>query len=159
MNKISIKKVDKGNFEEFVSLIRRWAKYQKIKIEVPDKAAVIRLKKDGLGKSPKYVAYLGIVEGEPAGFITTFEMYSTFKGLPSLYIEDFFVLEEYRRKGVGKALFGHCIEVARDGGYCRLDWWGLKNSKSAVNFYNKIKPTVLKEQYFRLERDQLKKFD
>lgn len=154
--KMIIKKVDKNNFAEFEDLIGEFARYQKLKI--PEKAAMLRLKKDGQGKNPKYVAYLGTVNDKPVSFATTLMMYSSFKGLPVLYIEDLFVLEEFRRKGMGQQMFEYCVRVAQKKDCCRLDWWGLTKSKSAMNFYKKNKAKKLEEAYFRLEGDQLNKF-
>jgi len=155
-DKIIIKKVNKYNFGKFVELIGEFARYQKQKM--PDKGAMVRLKKDGLTKNPKYEAYLGTINEKFVGFITTMMMYSTFQGLPTLYIQDLFVLEDFRRKGVGQKLFDHCIKIAKKKKCCRLDWWGIKKSKSAMSFYTKNKAKELDTTYFRLEKDQLNKF-
>ena len=155
-DQITIKQVNKNNFDKFVELIGGFAKYQKLK--APDKKAMSQLKKDGLKENPKYEAYLGVVNGEFVGFVTTIMMYSTFQGIPALYIEDLFVLEDFRRKGVGQKLFEHCVKIAKKKKCCRLDWWGLKKSKSAISFYTKNKAKELDETYFRLEKDQLNKF-
>jgi len=155
-DKITIKRVNKDNFDKFVELIGGFAKYQKLK--TPDKKAMSRLKKEGFKKNPKYEAYLGVINGEFVGFVNTIMMYSTFQGMPALYVEDLFVLEDFRKKGVGQKLFEHCIKTAKKKNCCRLDWWGLKKSKSAISFYTKNKAEMLDETYFRLEKDQLNKF-
>lgn len=155
-NKLIIKKVNKNNFYQFVDLIGEFAKYQKIK--VPDKDSMSRLKKDGQGKNPKYKAYLGFWNDQPISFMTTLMMYSSFKGLSVLYIEDLFVLEKFRRLGFGQQMFEYAVKLTQKKRCCRLDWWGLTKSKSAMQFYKRNKAKMLDEAYFRLEGESLDNF-
>ncbi len=156
MKTISIKKVNKNNFKYFENLIAEFAKYQNLKI--PDKVSMKRLKKDGQGKNPKYVAYVGFLDKQPISFMTTLMMYSSFRGLPVLYIEDLFVLEKFRRLGFGQQMFEYAVKTAQKKKCCRLDWWGLTKSKSAMQFYKKNKARMLDEAYFRLEDKTLNDF-
>ena len=54
-----------------------------------------------MGDEPKYEAYLGMLDGKAVGYLIFFMTYSSFLALPTLYIEDIFVLKEFRRRGVG----------------------------------------------------------
>lgn len=155
-NKLIIKKVNKDNFYQFANLIGEFARYQKLK--VPDKNSMLRLKKDGQGRNPKYVAYLGFLDNQPISFMTTLMMYSSFRGLPVLYIEDLFVLEKFRRLGFGQQMFEYAVRTTQKKKCCRLDWWGLTKSKSAMRFYRKNKAKMLDEAYFRLEDENLSHF-
>jgi hypothetical protein len=89
---LSIVNINESNFNDFLFLIDKLAEYEKL--NPPDDQARIRLKKDGLDENPKYEAYLGIVNNEPVAYVIYFFNYSSFLALPTLYIEDIFVLDE-----------------------------------------------------------------
>jgi len=90
-NEFIIEKISETNFNQFIHLLKALANYEKL--DPPDEQAQIRLKKDGLSENPKYEAYLGYVNGKPIGYIIYFFTYSSFLALPTLYLEDIFVLE------------------------------------------------------------------
>ena len=46
------------------------------------------------------------------GYALYFYTYSSFLARPTLYLEDIFVLESFRKKGVGKKLFLECVKEA-----------------------------------------------
>ena len=75
---------------------------------------------------------------EPVGFAVFFHNYSTFLGRTGLYLEDIFVLPEWRRHGLGRALMGHVarIAVTRDCG--RLEWSVLDRNEPAIRFYRAL---------------------
>ena len=113
-SELIIEKITEENFEDFIHLITELAKYEKL--EAPDAQAQKRLKRDGLSKNPKYEAYLGILNDVTIGYIIYFMTYSSFLALPTLYIEDVFILEEYRRKGFGQQMFNFCVKQAKKQG-------------------------------------------
>ena len=59
------------------------------------------------------------------GFALFFHNFSTFLGRAGLYLEDLFVMPEYRGKGYGKALLGRLAQIALERGCGRLEWWCL----------------------------------
>jgi GNAT superfamily N-acetyltransferase len=77
------------------------------------------------------------------GFALFFHTYSTFLTQPGLYLEDVFVLPEYRRQGVGKALMTQTIKIAHDRGCMRLEWSVLDWNQSAIDFYQSLGANIL----------------
>ncbi|WP_310427703.1 GNAT family N-acetyltransferase [Chamaesiphon sp. VAR_48_metabat_135_sub] len=77
------------------------------------------------------------------GFGLFFHTYSTFLTQPGLYLEDVFVLPEYRRQGVGKALMMAVAKIAFDRGCGRLEWSVLDWNQSAIQFYESLGATIL----------------
>ena len=75
-------------------------------------------------------------EGQIVGFALFYTSYSTWKGR-CLYLEDFFVLPEFRRGGIGGKLFREVVEVARERGVKRMDWQVLEWNEPAIGFYKK----------------------
>ena len=89
---------------------------------------------------PRASAEVAIAYGdtEPAGFAVFFHTYSTFLGRSSLYLEDLFVLPEWRRRGLGRRLLRYVarIAVTRDCG--RLEWSVLDSNEPAIGFYRAL---------------------
>ena len=61
-------------------------------------------------------------DGMEVGFALFFHHFSTFLGRAGIYLEDLFVLPEYRGKGYGKALLKRLAEITVERGCGRLEW-------------------------------------
>ncbi len=94
------------------------------------------MQEDGFGSNPIY----GFVVAESAdqiiGASIYYYRYSTWKG-KRLYLEDLIVTNEYRGKGVGKALFETTIEIGREAKCTGMMWQVLDWNESAIDFYKK----------------------
>jgi GNAT superfamily N-acetyltransferase len=54
-------------------------------------------------------------------------------------LEDFFVIPEMRKTGIGEQLFQKTVEIAKEMGVKRMDWQVLDWNEPALNFYRKQK--------------------
>lgn len=91
-----------------------------------------------------FEAIVARVDGEVAGMVLYYMTYSTWKGR-MLYLEDFVVLEENRRDGLGQKLFDAFLERAREL-ECRLTKWQVLDwNEPAIKFYKKNKAIIEKE--------------
>lgn len=77
------------------------------------------------------------VKGQAVGFTLFFHNFSTFLGRAGIYLEDLFVLPEYRGKGYGKALLKNLARIAVERGCGRLEWACLDWNKPSIDFYTK----------------------
>ncbi len=145
--RISIKKVNKKMFEDFFSLLTDMAVYEKI--TPPDKSAKKRLMQDCIGKKPRYEAYLVQSNKKAIGFIILLTTYSSFRAMPTLYIEDIFIIEDFRRKGVGQSLFDFSVKLAKKRKCGSINWWTFNWNTPALNFYKKNKATAMDVTFFR----------
>ncbi len=64
--------------------------------------------------------------------------YSTYSGRSSLYLEDIFVLPEWRGSGVGRELMAYGAGLAKARGYPRLEWSVLDWNEPAIGFYKNL---------------------
>jgi len=152
--KLVIEKLSENNFENFAYLIKKLAEYEDL--TPPDKDAVNRLKKDGLSEDNLFEAYLGRVNDTYVSYVILFKTYSSFIAKPILYLEDIFVLEECRKKGIGQKMFDFCKNKAKEEGCGRMDWCVLDWNKPAINFYKKNKAISIGETHYRLDEEKLK---
>jgi GNAT superfamily N-acetyltransferase len=97
------------------------------------------------GEKPYIEALVAEVEEKIVGFALFFPNYSTFLTKPGIYLEDIFVLPDYRGQGIGKSLLIAVakIAVARDAG--RLEWSVLDWNQPAIDFYEKMGAKLLNE--------------
>lgn len=95
------------------------------------------------GAHPYAEVILAEVSGTVAGFALFFCNYSTFLTKPGLYLEDLFVLPEYRRSGIGTQLLTALAQLAIDRGYGRMEWSVLDWNQPAITFYERMGATVL----------------
>jgi len=83
-------------------------------------------------------AIIAELDKEPAGFALFFYNVSTFEGKCGIYIEDMYVRDEMRNKGIGKSMFSFIGRHALDSGCNRLEWTVLKWNQPSINFYKKL---------------------
>nr|WP_315384609.1 GNAT family N-acetyltransferase [uncultured Sphingomonas sp.] len=74
-------------------------------------------------------------DGTPLGFALFFQNFSTWTGLPGLYLEDLYVTPAARGAGVGKALLRHLADIAVTRGCARFEWSVLDWNQPAIDFY------------------------
>ncbi len=153
MNAPVMEKVCAGNFSEFLSLIRCLAAFEHL--VPPDAAAEERLMADALGKTPRYEAYLAKCGEKAAGYVTFYFTYSTFLARPTLYLEDIFVLENFRGQGIGSHMLGFCRKIARERGCGRMEWMVLDWNEPAIRFYTKSGAKKLGWFVYRLDSENL----
>lgn len=143
MAAIVLEKVDAGNFDEFVDLIRALANFEHL--VPPDLEAVSRLREHAMGSKIYYEAYIARSNGMAVAYLILLETYSSFLAKPTLYVEDIFVLEPYRKKGIGKELFTFCAKKALEKGCGRMEWQALDWNINAIQFYERMGGRHLKE--------------
>ena len=73
--------------------------------------------------------------GREVGFALFFHNFSTFLGRSGLYLEDLFVLPEFRGKGYGKATLKKLAQIAVERGCGRFEWWCLDWNRPSIDFY------------------------
>ncbi len=93
---------------------------------------------DGFGPNPLFKCVLAESEGHIIGFALYYYRYSTWKG-KCLYLEDLYILEPYRKNGVGQLLFDEIIERAKNENCRRINWQVLDWNEPAIKFYEKNK--------------------
>lgn len=141
---------DAGTLE---SLIREMARFEKLEDQ-------LRLNSEGLARSlfdqRSADAFLLEVGGRPVGYAIFFENYSTFEGRSGLYLEDIFILPEFRKQGLGKALFKAVAAEAVRRGCPRLEWACLDWNHPAIDFYRSLKAQPLDQwTVYRLTGEDL----
>jgi GNAT superfamily N-acetyltransferase len=132
-----------GDVPRLLDLIDGLADYEKL--DRPDPGARERLARDAGGPSPRFRTLLADIDGQTVGYAIYFFTYSTFLARPTLYLEDIFVLPDYRGRGAGKALFRAVAAEAVRQECGRMEWQVLDWNQPSIDFYERNGARLMKE--------------
>jgi GNAT superfamily N-acetyltransferase len=126
----------RGDVPLITQLIRELAEYEKLAHTcVADDESVAE---NLFGDHPAAEVVLAFIGEEPAGFALYFENYSTHLSRRGMHLEDLYVREHLRGKGVGRLLLARLAEIAVERGYGRMEWAVLRWNESAIRVYDAI---------------------
>ena len=131
----TIRKAERSDVKTILEFIKGLAVYEKLENEV---VATEELLCEWLFDKKKANVLIAEEDGKPAGFALYFYNFSTFLGRAGIYLEDLFVLPEYRGKGFGKGLITKLADIALEEGCGRLEWSCLDWNTPSINFYKSI---------------------
>lgn len=135
---ITLRSATAADVPQILAFIRGLAEYEKLTHEVDATEATLQATLfPATGKAAAECVLAGW-EGVPAGFALFFTNYSTFLAKPGLYLEDLFVLPEFRGRGLGKALLLHLARLANQRGCGRMEWTVLDWNQPAIEFYESL---------------------
>ena len=133
--------------------IKGIAEYERLEDSV---ATTVEMLEEWLFDKRAAEVLFAMADGTEAGFALFFQNFSTFTGKGGLYLEDIFVLPEYRGRGIGKATMRELARVAVERGYARAEWACLDWNASAIDFYKSLGATPMDEwTVYRLTGDAL----
>ena len=116
------------------------------------------LLRDGFGEQPRFRVLMAEWNGQPAGYAIFFDYYSTFDGRAGLFLEDVYVRDVYRGKGIGKSLLAHIAVIARKEHCFGVRWQLLDWNTPAIDFYKSRGAEMMKEWLtMRVDGEALKK--
>ncbi|MBQ7434878.1 MAG: GNAT family N-acetyltransferase [Oscillospiraceae bacterium] len=125
-----------------LSFIRQLAVYEKMQDQV---VATEELLHEWIFEKQK-AEVIFVCDGDrEVGFALFFHNFSTFLGRAGIYLEDLFVLPEYRNKGYGKALLKKLAQITLERGCGRLEWSCLDWNKPSIDFYLSLGAAAMDE--------------
>jgi len=122
----------KEDIPAILSLIKGIAEYEKLLHEVTATEEILH---DSLFVKKAAEVLLGEKNGKIIGFALFFHNFSTFTGKRGLYLEDLYVLPEYRHLGFGKQFFSELMKIAQERNCGRMEWICLDWNTPAIKFY------------------------
>ena len=143
MENIRIVPAQVADIPVILRMIKALAEYEQLTHEVT--ATEQDLRQSLFGPRPAGEVVLAYNGEVPIGFALFFHNFSTILGKQGLYLEDLFVVPEWRGRGVGKQLFEYVASVADSRQCGRLEWTVLDWNESAIAFYRRRGAHVLDE--------------
>jgi GNAT superfamily N-acetyltransferase len=153
---IEIRSATEADVGILLGLIRDLAVYEKKPVSVVQ-ATEEDLKRDGFGLNRRFEARLAFIDGTPVGFTLFFPDYSTWEGRAGLFLEDIFVAETARRRGIGRALMADLAAIALARDWRRINFRVL-TWNPAREFYHSLGFAHIEEWLpYRIEGEALHK--
>lgn len=126
-----------------VDFVRELAAYEQLSDEVAADEAMLAAAL--FAKEPRVFCMIADYHGEPAGFALWFYTFSTFRGRHGIWVEDLYVRERFRGKGIGGVFLTALAQRCVDEQLGRLEWSVLDWNKSAITFYESTGARLLNE--------------
>ena len=156
MNQIKFRYAEEKDAAKILYFIKELAAYEKMSDEV---IATEELLKEWIFEQKKAEVIFAIVDNKEIGFALFFHNFSTFLGRAGIYLEDLYVMPEYRGKGYGKALLKKLAQIAVERKCGRLEWWCLDWNQPSIDFYLSLGAEAMEEwTVYRIAGDKLTEF-
>jgi GNAT superfamily N-acetyltransferase len=133
---ITIRPATTGDVPIVLDMIKALAEYEKLLHQVVATEDILR--ESLFGSRPAAGVLLAFSGDRPIGFAVHFPTFSTFLGVPGIYLEDIFVLPQWRGRGIGRRLLARVARIAVERGYGRMEWSVLDWNTPAIGFYRKL---------------------
>jgi len=147
---------ERGDCALILSFIRELAKYEKLENEV---VATEELLAEWLFDKRTAEVFFAEADGLEVGFALFFPSFSTFLGKAGLYLEDVYVLPEYRGRGIGTAMLRELAGITAERGYGRFEWACLDWNTRAIDLYRSFGAEPMSDwTTYRLSGDALTEF-
>jgi GNAT superfamily N-acetyltransferase len=151
---ISVRFATARDAEVIVSFVRGLANYEREPEAVEVTPEILRAQMES--DDPPFECLIAEEEGAPVGFALFYRNYSTWRGRPGLFLEDLFVPERHRRKGIASALLKRLAAIAMERGYGRMEWSVLNWNTPAHDFYRSLGAAPMDEwTIWRVSADAL----
>jgi GNAT superfamily N-acetyltransferase len=136
---LSIRPANAADVPTLNTLIHEFAAFERLPIAATE-AGLLR---DGFSESPKFRVLMAEWDGRPVGYALFFDYYSSFEGRAGLFLEDIYVRDQYRGKGIGKVLLTRVASIAREQNCFGVRWQVLDWNAPAIEFYERLGATFL----------------
>jgi GNAT superfamily N-acetyltransferase len=120
--------------ETLNAMIADFAAFERL----PNQSTVETVRKE-LGSNDRVIeTALAFVDGEAVGMAVFFQTYSTFAARRGLYLEDIYVKEDYRNRGIATALLRFIAKWAVERHYARVEFTVLLWNTVAIEFFETL---------------------
>lgn len=134
-----------------MSFIRQLSVYEEMEDSVQATEEFLR---ENLFRKKGAEVLFAVVDKKEVGMALYTAGFAGYLGKQNLFLDTLYVAEEYRREGVGQAIFKKLAEIAKERGYGRIEWICLKENQPGMNFYQKQRANMLDSCVtFRMEED------
>ena len=138
-----VREARESDLERIRQLIVDLATYERVAHEVTTSTEQLRAAL--FAPQPAAHALVAVSDHDVVGFALYFRNFSTWEGVHGLYLEDLYVMPEYRGSGLGKALLLSLAGLAVERGYARLEWAVLDWNQPAIDFYRSLGAVAMDE--------------
>lgn len=153
MASCTIRFAEAADIPAVLQFIHALAAYEKMEDQVIATEDMLR---EWIFEKKKAEILLVLEDETPVGFALFFHNFSTWLGRAGIYLEDLFVLPEYRGRGYGKLLLKKLARIAVQRGCGRLEWACLDWNEPSIAFYKSLGAVPMEDwTTYRVAGDKL----
>lgn len=132
MKEFAIRIANTNDYSKIIGLINEFALFQK----TPEKVTITaeQMKNDG---QLFQCMIAETIAKNIIGFVTYFPVYFSWSG-KAMYVDDLFVKEDFRKKGIGKELLNAVMKVAKEKDCKKVRWQVSDWNTNAIKFYKNL---------------------
>ena len=152
---ITVKRFEREDVEAVLGLLSEFAEYEKLSdyLEVTEE----RIEQAFFADASVVEGLVAFVDEKVAGYAFFFPNFASFRGQRGFYLEDIYITETYRGKGVGEAMLRELARLAASRGYERIDFVVLDWNTTAIGFYKKLGAVMDEsERHFKFTDDSFR---
>lgn len=152
---IKIDKISENDIAAVVSLMREFAEYENLSQYCTVTAE--RLSSAMFGADAFVEGLIAFDDSEAVAYAVWYQGFSSFRGERSLYLEDIYIRDEYRRQRLGEKMLREIARIASRRGCERIDFLVLGRNTPAINFYKKLGAVSNEdERHFKISANAFK---
>lgn len=131
-----IEKAEPKDIAPIIALIREFAGFENLSefCEVTE----ARLSAALFGETKVAEAMVAFQADSMIAYAIFYPNFASFRGQRGMYLEDIYIRQEFRGRGVGEAMLRRIAGIARERGFERIDFQVLEWNAPAIKFYEKL---------------------
>lgn len=134
---LNVRMATVADAETLNAMIADFAAFERL----PNNSTVETLRAELSSKDRVIETVLAFLDGQPVGMAVFFQSYSTFAAKRGLYLEDIYVKEEFRNRGIATGLLRFLAKTAVERQYGRVDFTVLLWNTVAIEFFETLGAT------------------
>jgi GNAT superfamily N-acetyltransferase len=145
---VDVRAATVDDIPQLMSFIRKMGAFEKLTVSTTEDD----LRESLFGENPAARALLFTLDGTPVGYATYFFTFASMTGRRGLWLDDLFIDEPFRAKGIGKAFMQFMNEMSIKNGCARFEWMVVDWNEPAIAFYKGLGAEIFTNWYIcRLE--------
>jgi ribosomal protein S18 acetylase RimI-like enzyme len=133
---VTIRGIECGDLTEVLRLMRDFARYGNLEqyLEVTKEQMYEAM----FGENAFVNSLIAFDNDSAVGYAIFYPNFLTFRGERGYFLEDLYVSESARGKGVGQKMLARIAKMAAERGFERIDFLVLDWNQTAIDFYEKL---------------------
>ncbi len=139
-SQIIVREIHENELPELLALLKAKAEFDGVANSLVSDVSTLR--KALFSTQPMAKALVALSDDVIVGMATYYGTFSSFIAKPCIWLDDLYVYEAHRSKGIGRALIQHLSMIAHQQGCGRIDWIVASQNSKGKKFYSELGASI-----------------